>query len=303
MIACAETQQDQTPIIKQQEESASEPRKETTSVPVSKAEETEIRVRATTNRFSIDRIIARVNGTNVLQSDLNQPRISKEGGTYSLDEAIIEELLYQRAADMHLLPTSADIERQLVAFKMQNNMINISDKEFEALLKQSGFTIKMYKNQLGRLYATENVRRAEVSEKIVVTSQEVEAYHKTHPSYSKDEFLLLTATISADQLEQKDALIKENKVTWDDLGWIEKKDIGEKFNVVFSMQKGDLSAPIKVDENTYQIVKLADKKDRHLKTLDESYGDIERTLQNERKDTYLKTFEDEIKSNATIVYL
>jgi parvulin-like peptidyl-prolyl isomerase len=298
-IGCAEEIQSNTPAVEQPIENVLQ--ENATQAPSDdKPDTNDVN---TPNRFLIDKIVARVNGTNILQSDLDQPRISKEGSTYSLNEAIIEEVLYQRASEMHMLPTNTDIERQLVAFKIQNNMADISDKEFELLLKQSGFTINTYKNQLGRLYATENVRRAEVSEKIVVTSQEVETYHKAHPTYSKDEFLLMTATLTADQLEQKDTLIAENKIAWDDLGWIEKEDIGKKFEIVFSMQKGDISNPIKIDEDTYQIVKLADKKDRHLKTLNESYGEIERKLQDERKDTYLKTFEDEIKANATIVYL
>src|ERR1700689_1574659 len=54
----------------------------------------------------IDKILVRVNiegfkGVNILQSDLEKPRIEKEGGTYTLDEAIMEELMLQKATEKH----------------------------------------------------------------------------------------------------------------------------------------------------------------------------------------------------------
>src|SRR5258707_15686060 len=86
-------------------------------------------------RWTVDKIIARVNGVNILQSDLKVARMAKEGGKFTLDEAIVEELLFQRAAEMQTLPTSFEIERQLVSFKMQNNLTELSEQEFEDQLK------------------------------------------------------------------------------------------------------------------------------------------------------------------------
>src|SRR3990172_2077019 len=141
-------------------------------------------------RWDIDKIVARVNGVNILHSDLEQSRISKEGETYTLDEAIVEELFYQRAAETHMLPTAVDVERQLVSFKIQNNLTELTDKEFEDQLKIHGFTLKNYKRQLGRMIAVENVKRIEISEKIVITAQEVEAFYKDNPEYTKEEYQL-----------------------------------------------------------------------------------------------------------------
>ena len=35
-------------------------------------------------KWDIDKIVARINGVNILLSDLEQPRIAKEGGKYTL---------------------------------------------------------------------------------------------------------------------------------------------------------------------------------------------------------------------------
>lgn len=259
-------------------------------------------VSVVSKRVSIDKFLARVNGSNITLSDLMIPRISKEGGRFTLDEAIDEEILYQRAAEMKMMPSTLDVERQLVAFKMQNNLTAMTDEEFEAQLKQSGFTLKMYKNQLGRLLAVENVKRAEVSEKIIVTTQEVEEEYKKHKRYTEERYLIKVCQIPEDQIDKKDEFAKSEKVVWEDLDWINKKNIRPEFSPVFEMNKGDISQPLLVD-NQYQLIMLADKQDRRQKTLDELYGKIERSLQEKKKEKFVSQFGKDLKEKASIVYL
>jgi len=256
----------------------------------------------TQGRIVIDEIIVRVNGVNLLRSELLMPRIVNEGRPFSLDEAILEELLFQRAGQMHMLPSTADIERHLVTFKIQNHLTELSDKEFENELKQHGFSLPMYKNQLGRMIAVENVKRAEISEKIVVTSQEVEDYYNKNPRYTKEQYHLKLRTIPVAKMAEKDVLLLPTDPYWEDLGWIEKKDVEKKFAAVFTMEKGQISEPI-ADGESNQFIMLVDKKERCLKTLNERYIEIERKLQQEKKETFVGTFEQELKEKATIVVL
>jgi parvulin-like peptidyl-prolyl isomerase len=253
-------------------------------------------------RWVIDQVVARVNGANILRSDLDLPRIEKEGGKYSLDEAIMEELFVARSVEQHLLPNGVDVERQVVAFKIQNGMSDMSDSAFEAQLKESGFTLKMYKNQLGRLMSVENVKRAEVSEKTFVSAQDVEEYFHKNPVYSKEEYLLFACTIPEDKISQKGTFLSDPNVEWDDLGWIAKQDLKKDYAFVPNMKKNEISEPVKID-GVYQVLKLADSKDKRLRSLDERYGEIERKLQQEKRETFLKKFEKEMKEKANIVYL
>ena len=245
--------------------------------------------------FVIDKILARVNGANILQSDLELPRIAKEGGLYSLEEIISEELFVQRSIEQHLLPSELDIERQIVAFKMQNQMADISDADFEKQLKQSGFTLKTYKEQLGRLLAVESVKRAEVGEKLMVTSQEVEEYYKKNPEYIKEAYNLKIANI-----EKID--VPEKEYVWEDLGWVEMADLDKQFSFVPSMKNGEISQLVKVGE-AYQVVKVVDKKMPRQKTLKECYRAIEKRLLHGQKEKYLKNVDKEIRVKASIVYL
>ncbi len=252
------------------------------------------RVRSAPKRFVIDKILARVSGTNILQSDLEVPRISKEGAFYSLEDLITEELFIQRAVEQHMLPSQLDIERQIVAFKMQNGMADIPEAEFEKQLQLSGFTLKMYKEQLGRLIAVENVKRAEVSEKLVVTAQDVEEYYKKHPSLITEAYHLKVAHFKTADKQEESA--------WEDVGWIEKDDLDKQFAFVPSMKKGETSQPVKVGD-AYQAVQIVDRRMPRQKTLKECYIDIEKKLYQEKKEKYLKNVEKDIRAKASIVYL
>jgi parvulin-like peptidyl-prolyl isomerase len=251
-------------------------------------------------RWPINRIVRRVNGANILQSDLDQPRLVKEGGTCSLEELTVEELLVQRASEMHMLPTPADIDRQILAFKMNNNLANKNDEEFEKALKEFGFTLPQYKLQLGRLIAADNVRRMEISERIVITSQEVENYHTKHPAKTKEKFWIKICTIPHEEMEDPTKFLNSNNASWNDLGWIEQSDIGEHFSSIFSLQPGQTSEPINVDGN-YKAVKLVEKEEAREKTLDERYIKIERKLQEKKRAKFLDSFETELKEKAFIL--
>jgi|GEM_PF-4831449 len=258
-------------------------------------------IKGSGNKNLVDKILLRVNGTNVLKSDMDQPRIGKEGGKFSLEEVITEELFFQAASEKHMLPSALDIERQIVAFKIQNNLKDMTDKEFEDELKVAGFTLDAYKTQMGRMLAVENVKHSEVSEKIVVSSQEVEAYYAKNPAYTKEEYKIQLAVVAGSVVESgKDVPL--NDLSWDNLGWVEKKDLGKDFNFIFSMNKGDVSKPQKI-EGKYQIVKLDDKKECRLKTLNERYGEIERELQNDKKLKAVDELESDLKAKAVIVKL
>lgn len=253
-------------------------------------------------RICINKIKARVNGVNLLQSDLEEPRIAKEGNTFTLDEAIKDELLCQHAKEMHMQPTSLDVERQLVAFKAHNNIADLSDEEFEIQLKQGGFSLQAYKNQLARLMAVENIKRAEVSEKTIVSTQEVEEHYKKHPEYTKEAYHLNVVTIPVSAFTTKEAFAQDPSVKWEDHGFIEASDLSDEYVGVKKLLPGQLLNPIKTGE-FYDVVKLVAKQDVRLKTLAESYGLIERKIQNKRRTSIVTKLEDRLVKKATIVIL
>lgn len=236
-------------------------------------------------RWTINKIITRVNGVNILSSDIELPRIAKEGGKFTLDEAISEELWLQQAAEQHMLPTDVEVERQIVAFKMQNNMGEASEEEFEKQLKQMGLNLKQCRQQFARLIALEKIKHTEIADKIVVTSQEVEEYYKKHPVYSPEAYHL---KISTDK-------------TWEDLGWINRKDLDKQFMFVISCNPGDIQKVTKDDKE--HEVKLVEKRKETLKSLKERYITIEKKLYEFKRQQLLTSSEKSLQEKASIIRL
>ncbi len=254
-------------------------------------------------RVVVDKIVARVNGTNILQSDLELPRIAAENNIFSLDDAINDELMAQYAATMHVLPSMADIDRQLLAFKTHNGLQELSDEEFEKELKENGLTLISYKQQLGRRIAADNVKHIEMSEKIIVSAQEVEEYYQKNPEYTKEAYCLSIATVTEEQYEEKkESIPSDPSLIWEEHGFIETAELNDDYLGVKDLQPGQTMAPLHKD-SSYELVKLIDKQDMRLKTLAERYNNIERTIQNKRKSKIVKNLEKTLREKATIVYL
>ncbi|MBD3231387.1 hypothetical protein GF322_01860 [Candidatus Dependentiae bacterium] len=261
---------------------------------------------------TVDKIVAKVNGVCILQSDLETPKIVKNGGFFTLQEAINEELFLQKSSERHLFPTQADVDKQVSAFKIQNGLAEMPDDVFEEELIREGFSLNEYKNQLARMLAVEKLKHAEFSERVVVTSQEVEQYYKKNPVRIQEKYLLKICDIDNDLVDENktppklltanNILKKEDKFKWEELGWIEKSALTSKLHVVSEMDIGQISDPIKINDK-YQLVKLEDKKGERLLTLKERYSEIEQFLHENKKNKFEKDFEGELRKKALIVYL
>ncbi len=257
----------------------------------------------TKKRWVVDKIVTRVNGRNILQSDLCRPRVDKNGQFLTLEDAVLEEACIQQAQDKHMMPTQADIKRQVVSLKIANDISDMNDEDFEKQLKQElNISMEQYEKQLARILAVENVKQAEISEKIFVTSQEVEKIYEKHPEYTKDQYLLHLCSIQPEQVDNYQTLIKEGKVNWKDLGWVNKEDIDAQFSDVLVMKPQEINKPIKAD-NKYIVLKLEDKKESYKKTLQECYGAIEKKLQEKKQKIILTKFKENLIKSALIVFL
>ncbi|MBU4269731.1 hypothetical protein KJ644_00270 [Candidatus Dependentiae bacterium] len=252
-------------------------------------------------RVLVDEIVARVNGVNILKSVIEKPQIVT-GQALSADEAVKQELLFQKAVDYKFLPTAAEVEKQITNFRISNGLNEMTDAEFEAELKKEGLNYLDYKNQMARFIAIERLKGAEFAERAVVTKQEVENFYSKNPSWNEEKYLLNICDVSADYVDENDNLKNSDNLNWEDLGWVLKKDLSAELSFVSNMKKDEVSKPFKKDD-VYQIVKVLDKSEKYLRTLNERYLEIESVLQAQKKQTFEKEFETELRKDASIVYL
>lgn len=250
----------------------------------------------------VDKILSRVNGDNILHSDTKKPRIGNGGQPYDLEQAKKEIILIQQAAKTKMLPTELDVEKQIVSMKMQNDLSNMSDKQFEEELKKEGFTLDEYKKQLATLLAVQKLKGAELSERVVVTNQEVEDYYSKHPVTVDTKYLIQIADLTDKDIDPQTKKVKKENIKWESLDWVEQKDLSDNLKFVTQMDKNQISKPVKT-QNGYRLVKLIDKKDGYTKTLKDCYIEVERTIQEEKREKFEHEFEEELLSKAVIVDL
>lgn len=254
-------------------------------------------------RRVVDTIVARVNGSNILKSHLEQPQISKGGETFSLKEAIDQEILFQKASERKLLPSSLDVEKYIAEWKRANHLTDLSEEEFEKRLRHDGLSGRRYRRQLGRFLAIRNLKQLEASERVIITSHEVEEYHKENPEYKDERYLLKTKIISLDDAKtENDAKKIVGKGEWLELDWIERSNLADKMLFVARMKEGEISEPLKV-LGGHQFITLVKREEKRLMTLDERWSDIERVIQKGKMEKFEKEYIYDLRKKASIVYL
>lgn len=237
-----------------------------------------------------DKIVARVNGKNILLSDLKF-RIEKGGASITVDEAIDQELLFQKAVERKLLATEIEVEKNIVAWKEANGLSSLSEAEFEKRLREEGLTVKKYRYQLSKLLAVKNLRNLELSERVVVTNSEIEKYHKDNPEYSEEKYLLQTKITPDDKLDKHDS------IKWIDLDWISEHELVDQMKFVSGMEVGDISKPVRVDQG-YQFVKLVKKEESHKRDIKERWVEIEKKIQLKKSEEFEKKYVIELRKKA-----
>ena len=177
-------------------------------------------------KTTVDKIVVRVNGVNILKSTLEKPQSVASGQRLSLEAAINEELLFQKAAEHKMLATSAEVDKQITSLKIRSGLVDLSDEDFEKELKQEGLTLADYKSQIAKFMAVERLKMAQFSEKGVVMSQEVEEFYKKNPSWSEEKYNLQICDLSESDVDKDgNSVADKSGGKWDDLGWILKKDL------------------------------------------------------------------------------
>lgn len=251
-------------------------------------------------RVVLDRIMARVNGANVLLSDLVQRRINDDK-PFDLERAIAAKLYHQEAIRKDLLPKSVDIEKRIASLKSAANISDVTDDVFERehLLKE-GFTLKSYKREMARLLTEGQLIGTVQQERIFITSDEIKTYYAQNPLWKPVEYSLALAHVTAGSIDE--ARAQKDTANWSVVGWLKDDELAQKFKAVASVEIGSIIEPIALDSESYQLVKLVDKKEAQLVPLEHRYTTIERELRKKKAQNFEKEYLEELKSGASIIY-
>lgn len=126
----------------------------------------------------VERIIARVNDRLITQSELEKrvdastkaPQVTHDRAQLrrdALDDLIKEKLLNERAKELSVAATDAEIDEALTRVKAQYNLT--TDTEFDAALAQSGMTRDDLKKQLQETITLQKVIGRDITNRLEVT--------------------------------------------------------------------------------------------------------------------------------------
>ena len=245
----------------------------------------------------LDKIIVRVNGRNILKSHLEESRITKSAKPFSLDELITDEVVVQKAEELGCTPSANDLEAAINAEKIEFGGKGMTHEEFEReRLQEIGLTLPQYRTQLYRFHSTEHLIGRLITNKLVISAQDIEEYYKKNPVYVEEAFHIMLANAENDKN-------KTGTIRWRDFGWFSPDQLDTVYRkAVVKLKPGQATAkPINKDGKLQHIM-LKDHKKRHIEALTTRYNDIKNHLKEERREPFVKDFVADIKTKAYILF-
>lgn len=208
-----------------------------------------------------------------------------EGLTKFVDELVKKEMLYLEAQKRGM-DKDKEFQKKVEEFKKITLINDLLDKEIEHSPKVTDEDIKGYyeKNKEDFLIN----KQIRISHIFIKTEDEL---NQVKQRIDKGEdFAKIASEMSADKASSK---------VGGDIGFIKKGELAPELeNVVFTMRKGQVSAPLKVKDG-FRIIKVTDIKG-NLVEFDKVKGLINQRLIAEKQRESFEKFMEKIKKNYKI---
>ena len=208
-----------------------------------------------------------------------------EGLTKFVDELVKKEMLYLEAQKRGM-DKDKEFQKKVEEFKKITLINDLLDKEIEHSPKVTDEDIKGYyeKNKEDFLIN----KQIRISHIFIKTEDEL---NQVKQRIDKGEdFAKIASEMSADKASSK---------VGGDIGFIKKGELAPELeNVVFTMRKGQVSAPVKVKDG-FRIIKVTDIKG-NLVEFDKVKGLINQRLIAEKQRESFEKFMEKIKKNYKI---
>ena len=293
----------------------------------------------------MEEIVCKVNGDIITRTELERDRrnfeadYKKQGlsGTRlqeataaraksSLRDRIDQLLLVQKGKELNL-NVESDLTKQIAAYQRQSGIAD-PIKFQEAVREQTGQSYEDWKSDLKNGMLTQRVIRDEVSSKIKIKSEELQAYYEAHKEeFKRDERVFLrtilvstlnkdAAGIDAAEKKAKDLVARARKgerfpelaqANSDDAstapsgGSLDPATKGTLLpqieNAVWTQPKNYISDPIKIDAG-YLIVKVDEHQRAGLAPFEEVQNEVTDRLFGPRMDPALRAYLTKLRAEA-----
>jgi parvulin-like peptidyl-prolyl isomerase len=268
--------------------------------------------------------IQQLKGQNLPAADYDkQYRVIKS----ELLNAMITELLILQQAKEKNLNVSEELKNNLAALKKENNIA--SDEDLRRAVEQQGIPYDQWLKQYEETLLKQMVMVSEVYRSIVLDDAEVVQYYKQHPKeftvpteYKLRAVYLATEgrtpqTLEAIQAEVNDKLkagtafpdvaavlsdppLKDAK---GDLGTLKKGELDKTLEEAVDKLKVNEVSPWVAAKNGWYLIKVEERKDGYLKTFDDARAEVQDRLMGEKRQKKTEEYLAALKEQSYIKIL
>jgi parvulin-like peptidyl-prolyl isomerase len=271
---------------------------------------------------TVERVIARVNGDIITQSEFEARQLAsvqaariaperiegylRENNVKILQEAIDDLLLVQRAGDLGIKLRPEYVEEIIEGIRKDNNIAD--DVELRRQLRREGMTLEDLKRNIARSVLRRQVLSRELEGKAQATEADARAYYESHKAdYTvsagvhlqeievKDEALARDLVRRARGGEDFEALARAHSVSptaaaGGDLGRLTRADIhADLEKAIAALSAGGVSEPLKTEKG-WRMVKVVAKDDARTTPFAEAREEILKKLNQDRATQAYETY-------------
>lgn len=254
--------------------------------------------------------VASVEGESITKDELYDVLV-KQYGQGSLNYLIDNKIVEIAAEKENVKISDKELDAEMKEFIEANG----GEKSFQYILEQSGLTEKDIENEI-----TTYLKIVKLLEsKVDITDEEMKTYFEENqdsfnePQQVEASHILVEDEKTANEVKEKlnegedfAELAKEystdssNAENGGELGYFPKGTMVEEFeNVAFSMNKGEISDPVKTDFG-YHIIKVTDKKEAKEAVFEDHQEEIKQILFDQEIFTEYRTWITEQREKLEI---
>ena len=292
--------------------------------------------------FVIERVAAVVNDKVILESEVvrrarpmlmgleeedpaTRARTIRSVVRRTLEEMITEELMVIAADEAQLEVKTEEVDRSLDEVKRKNAL---TDAQFAAALKEQGYTLPQYREELERQIIRFRAVNTLVRPRVSVTDQDIRrryesmagqaqgtsAVHIAHillrptETVTPDQVNALAADVVAraragesfDELAAAHSQDEGTRESGGDLGWFERGELPTEWeNILFGMDEGEVRGPIRGPRGVH-VFKVTEVRSDDTRPFEEAKAEIEEELYQEGLEKQAKVWVEELRKQAHV---
>lgn len=269
-----------------------------------------VHTQSSSSRELVDKIAITIYGEKeteiILQSEIDRPGI--DGQRRTTEDIVFDRLILQDAQKFGVIPDEQAVDKHLASIQRENNL---SLKDLTTIFESAGYRYEEGREQFKIMSTVNSMLSSKIHTRLLVPERDVIAYYDAHPETVPAAVLVKrgTAFYGPDKQKQKERLEKYRTtnagiegITWSSPFWLQYDQVADDKRFLFSMKEGEISAPVALYDS-YELFKIEQKQEEHLRPLQERYRDIAELLKRPRYERLMQEYKFELFSQASISYL